>query len=68
MTTKALRLQGSLTKTKPIEPARPKVSELPPRTDVFARSIFRRDGNVGPDVDPENTKILDKTHKYTFSV
>lgn len=33
MTTKALRLQGSLTKTKPIQPEPKKQSELPPRTD-----------------------------------
>lgn len=68
MTTKALRLQGSLTKTKPIEPPAKKQSELPPRTDTFARIVLRREGNVGPDVDPENTKTLDKTHKYTFAV
>jgi len=34
-TTKALRLQGSLTKTKPIEPEPKKESPLPPRTDTF---------------------------------
>ena len=64
MTTKALRLQGSLTKTKPIQPEPKKASELPPRTDTFARTVLRRDGHVGPDVDPDNTKTLDKTHRY----
>jgi hypothetical protein len=64
MTTKALRLQGSLTKTKPIQPVPKKQSELPPRTDTFQRVVLRREGNVGPDVDPDNTKTLDKTAKY----
>jgi hypothetical protein len=68
MTTKALRLQGSLTKTKPIQPEPKKGNDLPPRTDTFARVVLRREGNVGPDVDPENTKVLDKTCRYTFAV
>jgi hypothetical protein len=34
-TTKALRLQGSITKTKPIEPEVKKESTLPSRTDTF---------------------------------
>jgi hypothetical protein len=61
MTTKALRLQGSLTKTKPIQPEPKKVSELPPRNDTFKKTILRREGNVGPDEDPENTRTIDKT-------
>lgn len=58
MTTKALRLQGSLTKTKPIQPEPKKQSELPPRTDIFARTVLRREGNVGPDFDPEDRKSV----------
>ena len=49
MTTRALRLQGSLTKTKPIQPPIKHESTLPPRTDVFKRAVLRREGNVGPD-------------------
>lgn len=64
MTTKALRLQGSLTKTKPIQPEPKKLSDLPPRTDTFQRTVLRREGNVAPDVDPDNTKTVDKTAKY----
>ena len=68
MTTKALRLQGSLTKTKPIQPEPKKQSELPPRTDTFQRTVLRREGIVGPDVDPDRTKTIDKTAKFEFTV
>ena len=68
MTTRALRLQGSLTKTKPIQPPIKHESTLPPRTDVFKRAVLRREGNVGPDEDPEHTKIMDKTANYQFTV
>lgn len=68
MTTKALRLQGSLTKTKPIQPEPKKQSDLPPRTDTFQRTVLRREGNVGPDVDPDRTKTIDKTAKFEFTV
>ena len=67
--TKALRLQGSLTKTKPIEPEPKKESPLPPRTDTFQRTVLRREGFVTPDlVDLDSVPILDKTAKYKFEV
>jgi len=37
---------------------------LPPRTDTFTRTVLRREGNVGPDEDPDNTKTIDKSAKY----
>lgn len=52
MTTKALRLQGSLTKTKPIQPQPKKTNELPSRDDTFARTLLRREGHVHLDEDP----------------
>jgi hypothetical protein len=68
-TTKALRLQGSITKTKPIEPEPKKVSLLPPRTDTFQRTVLRREGYEYPDlVDLDNVPVLDKTAKFKFEV
>ena len=66
-TTKALRLQGSITKTKPIEPEVKKESSLPSRTDTFQRTVLRREGFVQPDlVDLDSVPILDKTAKFKF--
>ena len=66
-TTKALRLQGSITKTKPIEPEPIKESLLPSRTDTFQRTVFRREGFVQPDlVDLDSVPVLDKTAKFKF--
>ena len=66
MTTKALRLQGSLTKTKPIEIEQKKKSDLPPRTDTYARVVLRRDNNVHPEEDPALIHRNDKTRSLTF--
>jgi len=68
MTTKALRLQGSLTKTKPIEPEPKKKNELPCRDDTFARTVLRREGNVHPDEDPALIKLQDKTVSFKFEM
>jgi len=68
MTTKALRLQGSLTKTKPIEPEPKKKNELPCRDDTYARTVFRREGNVHPDEDPALIKLKDKTVSFKFEM
>ena len=66
-TTKALRLQGSITKTKPIEPEVKKESSLPSRTDTFQRTVLRREGFVQPDlVDLDSVAVLDKTAKFKF--
>jgi hypothetical protein len=69
MATKALRLQGSLTKTKPIEIEPEKGIGNVKRGDTFGRTVFRRTDNVHPD-DVPSDKIkdftLDKSKKYNF--
>jgi hypothetical protein len=69
MTTKALRLQGSITKTKPIEPEQKKESLLPPRTDTFQRTVLRREGYVYPDlVEIDDVPVINRTVKHKFEV
>ena len=68
MTTKALRLQGSLTKTKPIEPQPKKMSELPCRDDTYARTVLRREGNLHPEEDPALIHVQNKTLSFKFEL
>jgi hypothetical protein len=68
MTTKALRLQGSLTKAKPIEAEPKKASTLPPRTDTYSRTVMRRENNVHPDEDPALITVNNQTKMHSFGV
>ena len=67
MATNALRLQGSLTKTKAIEIPKAKEKQAPPRSDQFTKTVFRREGNVHPEASIGNTKIIDKSKAITFN-
>ena len=68
MATKALRLQGSLTKTKPIEHPAPETGPKIKRGDQFARTVLRREGNIGADEVPLGKTLLqDKTMSHNFS-
>ena len=49
MATKALRLQGSLTKAKPIEIEASKGEGNVKRGDIYGRTVLRRKDNVHPD-------------------
>lgn len=46
MASKALRLQGSLSRAKPIEMEAPKAEAPNKRGDIFFRKVLRREGNV----------------------
>lgn len=69
MATKALRLQGSLTKAKPIEIDAGKGEGTVRRGDIYNRTVFRRTDNVHPDDVPAD-KIkdftMDKTKTFNF--
>jgi hypothetical protein len=67
LTTKALRLQGSMTKTKPVVLGKPKAEEPNNRTDTFARTIHRRKNNMHPD-EVYGDCTVDKTLAHTFKV
>ena len=68
MATKALRLQGSLTKTKPIEHPPPATGPKIKRGDQFARTVYRREGNIAADDVPlGKTCLQDKTMAHNFS-
>jgi hypothetical protein len=56
--TKALRLQGSLTKTEPIEPPPPIPDTMPHRGDFFHLKVLRKD--------PGQT-LNDKSQTYKFN-
>lgn len=66
MASKALRLQGSLTRAKPIENKTPNTQPKNKRGDVFFRKVLRREGNVALDDALDNTKTLDKTVNHKF--
>lgn len=69
MATKALRLQGSLTKTKPIEIASKNTEITVKRGDTFGRTVLRRVDNVHPDDVPSDKMkefTMDKTKKFAF--
>ena len=67
MASKALRLQGSLTRAKPIEIEAPQVQNANKRGDTFFRTVLRREGNVPQEDALDNTKTMNrtKTHKFT---
>jgi hypothetical protein len=69
MATKALRLQGSLTKAKPIEIEASKGEGSVKRGDIYGRTVLRRVDNVHPDDVPAD-KIkdftMDKTKSFNF--
>jgi len=66
MASKALRLQGSLTRAKPLE-VQVQASQPPnKRGDVYFRKVLRREGNVALDDALDNTKTLDKTVTHKF--
>lgn len=60
MATKALRLQGTLTKTKAVEVVKDEGDKAAKRGDTFGRTVFRRTDNVHPD-DVPSDKIKDFT-------
>jgi len=69
MTTKALRLQGSLTKTKPIETTKKVESNERKRGDEFTRHVHRRPEGVTPDdVIGGPDQMLNKTKTLKFAV
>ena len=61
MASKALRLQGSLSRTKPIEIEIPKPEPPNRRGDTFFRTVLRREGHVAQDDALDNTRTLDQT-------
>ena len=67
LTTKALRLQGSMTKTKPIEVSKKIDDSSSNRTETFARVIHRRKGNMHPDEVYGDCKE-DRTLSHTFKI
>ena len=54
-TTKALRLQGSLTKTTPIEAPPPPPDGMPKRGDYLHLKVHRRDDMTGTQFDKSKT-------------
>ena len=69
MATKALRLQGSLTKTKPIEISSTKDEINVKRGDTYHRTVLRRVDNVHPDDVPSDQVAdftMNKTKKFAF--
>ena len=64
MATKALRLQGSLTKAKPIEIEASKGPGNVRRGDIYNRTVLRRVDNVHPD-DVPASKLKEFTHDKT---
>lgn len=68
MATKALRLQGSLTKTKPIENNVPVNNTLIKRGDQYTRTIYRREGHIAADEVPlGKTCLADQTMSHNFA-
>jgi hypothetical protein len=67
LTTKALRLQGSLTKMKPIETDKKRETDETVRLDTFKRVVHRRKGDLHPD-DVYDEVIDDRTKVHTFKV
>lgn len=67
LTTKALRLQGSLTKMKPIELYKKEEKDTNLRVDTFARVVHRRKGDLHPD-DVYGDSMDDRTLRHTFKV
>jgi hypothetical protein len=67
LTTKALRLQGSLTKMKPIELDKKEEKDTNVRVDTFARVVHRRKGDLHPD-DVYGDSVDDRTLRHTFKV
>lgn len=68
MASKALRLQGSLTRAKPIEIQQANTQPPNKRGDVFFRKVYRRDGNVAMDDALDDTKLNDKTVTHKFGL
>ena len=58
MASKALRLQGSLSRTKPIEIEAPKPVPANKRGDIFFRTVLRREGHVAQDDALDNTRTI----------
>jgi hypothetical protein len=56
---RALRLQGSLTKTKPIEIERKVEANVPKRGDFFQVKVHRKDET--------NQQFLDKSSTFKFN-
>lgn len=54
MATKALRLEGSLTKTKRVEAKVIVPEQCGKRQDTFGRTVFRRKDNIHPDDVPSD--------------
>ena len=67
MATKALRLQGSLTKTKPIEVDKKQQDNALVRGDQFTRTLHRRKDDMHPDEVFGNC-TEDRSLKHTFKV
>jgi hypothetical protein len=67
LTTKALRLQGSLTKMKPIEIDKKAETDENVRLDTFKKVVHRRKGDLHPD-DAYGEAIDDRTKVLTFKV
>lgn len=68
MASKALRLQGSLSRAKPIELEQPKKEAPSKRGDTFFRKVLRREDNVPMEDALDHTKTLDKTQTHKFRV
>lgn len=68
MASKALRLEGSLSRTKPIEIEAQVQQPRNKRGDTFFRTVLRREGNVAQDDAFDHTLTLDKTRTHKFSV
>lgn len=68
MATKALRLQGSLTKTKPIEVDKKQENNTLVRGDQFTRIVHRRKDDMHPDEVFGNSCNEDRSLKHTFKV
>lgn len=69
MATKALRLEGSLTKTKRVEAKVIEADKAGNRADTYGRTVFRRTDNVHPDDVPSDQIkkfTMDKTKTYNF--
>lgn len=67
MATKALRLQGSLTKTKPIEVEKKQQDNTMIRGDQFTRTLHRRKDDVHPDEVFGDSKE-DRSLIHTFKI